>query len=338
MDNLIANFTTQIKEALQIGREAQLNKPEIEIKNVLVSGLGGSGIGGNLVQQIVSENIKIPYNVNKEYSLPAYISENSLVIISSYSGNTEETLSAFTKALNANAKIVCVSSGGRVIEIAKEKRLDHILIPGGMPPRTCLAYSFIQQLFILKRYGLIDIDFESQLENTITLLDENENDIKVQANEISNKICEMHPMIYVCSDMETVAVRFRQQLNENSKMLACHHVIPEMNHNELVGWRSKDDSIAVILFRNENDFDRNQQRIEICKEIFSEYTNTIIELWSKGNSFIERAIYLIHLGDWISYYNAINRQVDAIEVNVIDRLKGELAKSEVVLEQPATEA
>jgi len=91
------------------------------------------------------------------------------------------------------------------------------------------------------------------------------------------------------------------------------------------------------LFRNENDFDRNQQRIEICKEIFSEYTNTIIELWSKGDSFIERALYLIHLGDWISYYNAINRQVDAIEVKVIDRLKSELSKSEIAIEQPATE-
>ncbi|MBL4654913.1 MAG: SIS domain-containing protein, partial [Bacteroidia bacterium] len=135
MDNLIANFTTQIKEALQIGQETQLNKPEVEIKNVLVSGLGGSGIGGNLVQQIVAENIKVPYNVNKDYSLPAYVTENSLVIISSYSGNTEETLSAFAKALNANAKIVCVSSGGRVIEIAKENGLDHIIIPGGMPPR-----------------------------------------------------------------------------------------------------------------------------------------------------------------------------------------------------------
>jgi len=126
--------------------------------------------------------------------------------------------------------------------------------------------------------------------------------------------------------MEAVAVRLRQQLNENSKILCWHHVVPEMNHNELVGWRKENNDLAVIYLRNDDDYQRNQVRININKEIISSYTNTIIEIDSKGASLIERAIYLVHLSDWISFHLATLRGVDPVEIKVIDYLKGELGK------------
>lgn len=327
MEKLIQNFTRQLSEAMEIGNKAQLNSVKNEIRNVVVSGLGGSGIGGNLVMEVVAGKMKIPMMVNKDYHLPAFVNENTLVIISSYSGNTEETLSAMKEAIERMAKIICVSSGGKIIEIAKANKLDYINIPGGMPPRSCLGYSFVQQLFILKHYGLIDGFFMDYINNAIKSLNEEEDCIKVEAKRIASKLIDKIPVIYITAQMESVAVRFRQQIDENSKMLCWHHVIPEMNHNELVGWRTRDEKLAVIFFRNENDFSRVKQRMNINKEIIKQYTPSVFEIYSKGSSLLEKSLYLIHLGDRISYYLAEMRNMDSVEVKVIDYLKGELAKS-----------
>jgi glucose/mannose-6-phosphate isomerase len=126
--------------------------------------------------------------------------------------------------------------------------------------------------------------------------------------------------------MEPVAVRLRQQINENSKALCWHHVVPEMNHNELVGWTEKNENLAVLYLRNDDDYSRNVVRMDINKKIIGQYAGDIIEVYSKGESLAEKALYLVHLGDWISWYLAELRGVDALEVNVIDFLKGELAK------------
>ena len=151
-------------------------------------------------------------------------------------------------------------------------------------------------------------------------------EIKNKAEKIAALIKGKIPVIYTSDRMEAVAVRFRQQINENSKFLAWHHVIPEMNHNELVGWKDVYDNIAVIYFRNKDDFRRNAVRMDINKEVISKYCDSIIEIYSKGQSLVEKSMYFVHLGDWVSWYLAELRGVDALEVNVIDHLKGELAK------------
>jgi len=327
MDKLIAQFSDQLTEALAIGEKGQLSSSISEIKSVVVNGLGGSGIGGNLVAESVADEMKVPMSVNKDYLVPAFVNEHTLLIISSYSGNTEETVEAIETGLKRKAKIVCITSGGRIQAIANANNLDCILIPGGMPPRACLAYSFVQQLFVLSFHGLISSAFKLQIQKAIELINHEESDVKSRAEKLANDLREKLPIIYINGKMESVAVRFRQQLNENSKILCWHHTIPEMNHNELVGWRTKDDRLAVVLLRNENDFNRNQQRMEINKKIISEYTLNIHEIWSKGNSMIENALYLIHLTDWTSWYLAQIRKVDAVEVKVIDFLKSELSKN-----------
>lgn len=326
MEQLIADFSEHLRHAMRIGKSAELKAPTAEIRNVLISGLGGSGIGGSVVSQIVSNEAKVPILVNKTYHLPEYVNENTLVIISSYSGNTEETLSAFEEAEKKGAQVACITSGGHVLQKAETHGLSHIVIPGGNPPRSMFGYSMTQLFFLLKHYGVISESFEAEMDAAIALLDAEEEATRAAAKELANKLFGTTPIIYSAAPYESVAVRFRQQINENSKMLAWHNPFPEMNHNELVGWAGGHDKFSVVMFRCEDDFKRTSVRMDISKEIFGKYTQNINEVNAKGNSVLERSLYLVHFGDWVSFYLAELGGVDVVEVNVIDHLKGSLAK------------
>lgn len=327
MNTLIERFPEQLKEAMEIGESATILPYDQKIELVYVAGLGGSGIGGDFVAELIKDECKIPYLVGKGYSVPAYLNENTLAIVSSYSGNTEETLNALKGIEASGAKVIVISSGGKLIEIAKEKGYDHIVVPGNWPsPRACLGYSLVQQLYVLNKLELISDTFKSQLKSSIDLIKFDMDSIKEKAERIAKLLHNKIPVIYTTDRMESVAVRLRQQINENSKMLCWHHVIPEMNHNELVGWKDVNNDLAVIFFRNKDDYPRNAVRMDINKEIILKYTNTVIDVYSKGQSLIEKNMYFVHLGDWVSWYLSDLRGVDSIEVNVINYLKGELAK------------
>ena len=326
MINFVSIFTKQLKEALQIGAKSNLKLSNKIFKNVVISGLGGSGIGGKIVSQLVDNKMSIPVIVNNSYFLPNFVDENSLVIISSYSGNTEETLFAMKEAIKKGAEIGCVTSGGEVFELAKKHNLNHIIVPKGNPPRAMLTYSLVQLFFILENYGLISNTFKNEIETSIELLNKDIENIKGDAKNAASKIKNTIPIIYTDSNYEGVGTRFKQQLNENAKILSFNHVIPEMNHNELVGWAGGSEKYSVLFLRNESDFERNQVRIESSKKIISKYTSNISEIYSKGNSEIEKTLYLILITDWISVYLADIYKVDSIEVDVIIGLKEELSK------------
>lgn len=326
MKKLISSFTTQLRDALEIGNNANLTKTEKQINNIVITGLGGSGIGGKIVAQLVKDEIDTPIIINNGYHLPAFVGENTLVIVSSFSGNTEETLEAMEIALQRNAEVACISSGGKVVDIAKEKELNHIILPECHSPRAMLTYSLTQQFFLLNHYGFINEDFKTSIAKSIELIDTHIDSIKSEAEKIATGLEGKTTVIYSEESYEGVAVRLRQQLNENAKVLAWHHYLPEMNHNELVGWAGGKEEYAVILFRNDTDYSRTQRRMEISKEVIEKYTNTHFEVWSKGDDQIQKSLYLIVLGDWISIYLAELKNVDPVEIKVINFLKGELAK------------
>lgn len=326
MKTLIEDFTKHISEALTIGKNTNLQPSSIKINNVLICGLGGSGIGGTVVSQIVKSYAKLPICINKDYKIPAFVNENTLVIASSYSGNTEETIEMIVSARDKNAEICIITSGGKLLEIAKEKNYNFITIPGGLPPRGAFGLAFPTLLTFLNHYNIIEKNFNTEFENAISIINNEEANIINEAKNITEKLYKKIPIIYADANYEGVAVRFRQQINENSKMLCWHHVIPEMNHNELVGWRTKNDDLAVVIFRNEDDYYRTQKRMEVNKTVFEKYTSTIIEIYSKGKSQLEKSLYLIHLGDWISFFLSEKNGVDVVEVDVITDLKNELAK------------
>lgn len=326
MKNLVENFPNQLREAVAIGEKAVLpalkNKPE----NILITGLGGSGIGGTILAEIVAGSCPVPIIINKDYFLPAFVNEKTLVIVSSYSGNTEETIQAMEAAIAKKAMIVCISSGGKIAETAKLHGFGLITIPGGMPPRSCLGYSLTQLFYILHYYKLTGSEYIDQLKRSITLIEEEKSEIVLEASAIAKKLIGTLLVIYAVDGYNGVATRFRQQINENSKMLCWHHILPEMNHNELVGWTEQHNDIAVLILRSEDDYSRTQARIDISKEVFQKYTKNILEIWSKGASRLEKSIYLIHLTDWVSVLIAEIKNIDPTEVRIIDHLKGSLAK------------
>lgn len=326
MEQLIKDFSKQITAAIEIGNNFNATETDQSFSTVLISGLGGSGIGGTIAAEVMASEAKIPLTTNNGYDIPGFVSSTTLFLACSYSGNTEETVSAAQKAAGAGAKVVVISAGGRLIEMANSNGWDHIIIPGGQPPRASFGLSFPQVLYVLEAFGIISKNFETDLQASVSLLDETEDAVRTEAAAVTEKLANKIPVIYAADGYGGVATRFRQQINENSKMLCWHHVIPEMNHNELVGWRTKNDDLAVILFRNETDFSRIQARMDINKGTFAEYTNTTVEVWSKGATALQRSLYLIHIGDWISLYLGQKKGVDISEVKVIDHLKGELNK------------
>lgn len=327
MDSLIERFMDQLEEAVEIGRSANLQPLSMDVHHIYVAGLGGSGIGADFVAAFIQNECKVPFIVKKGYTVPAYVGKNTLAIANSYSGNTEETLISYDQMKKSGARIICVASGGKLIEKAKEDHFDYVQVPSDWPsPRACLGYSLTVQLWVLQHLGFISDRYVKEIQSSVKLLRSESADIKVKAEEIASRLHQHIPVIYIEDRMEPVAVRLRQQINENSKALCWHHVVPEMNHNELVGWRERNENLTVLYLRNEDDYDRNKVRMDINKGIIGKYVNEIIEVHSKGTTMIERAMYLVHLGDWISWYLAQLRGVDALEVKVIDYLKGELAK------------
>jgi glucose/mannose-6-phosphate isomerase len=189
-----------------------------------------------------------------------------------------------------------------------------------------LAYSLVQQFFLLKHFGIIATEFQAPIAAAAAMLQRDKAAIQASAKDLTEKLNGKRLVIYSEASTEAVSIRFRQQVNENSKELCWHHAIPEMNHNELVGWAGGSADVAVVIFRHKEDHERSQIRMEINKEVFKKYTPHIHDVWSIGDSAFARQLYLINLGDWVSYYWAEKKGVDPIEITVINMLKGKLAE------------
>lgn len=327
MKDLIASFPENIEESLRIAASYTLKKPTEEINNVVICGMGGSGIGGKLVSQWLDSVLDLPVFVCQDYNLPKFVNGSTLVICSSYSGETEETLSCLHQAKASNAMIIGISSGGSLVNFCKENNYDCMLIPSGNPPRTALAFSVGQLLTIFYQLDLTDDSF---IENYLTsnkILLSNSHQIHQKAKELAHFLKGKNLLMYAASNYEAVAIRARQQFNENAKILCNHHVIPEMNHNELVGWGLADESTGVLIFDSLDWHPKNQLRLNFCIDHIKTKTPHIFTLTPKGNSLIEKSIYFINVVDWASFYLSELNAVDPVEIDVINRLKSFLSKN-----------
>jgi glucose/mannose-6-phosphate isomerase len=325
MEELVSKFPEQLRVGLEIQKSFSLPY-DFAPKGVLICGLGGSGIGGTLVSLVNQFSGTCPVEVCKGYFIPPYVSPDFLVIVSSYSGNTEETLSCLDQALEKGARVVCITSGGKMAQKAEKAKLPVALVPGGMPPRACLGYSLVQLTGILVKAGVLPNSVLEDVLSAAILLEKEEIKIKAEAKKLAEGINGFLPVIYSSTLFEGVSIRFRQQLNENAKILCWHHVVPEMNHNELVGWKDQHPEIAIVWLRDTEEYSRNEARIAINLEILQSRTPNVFHVFSQGKSLLEKMIYLIYMGDWASVYLARARNVDPMEVNVIDFLKSELEK------------
>lgn len=326
MIDLVRDFPEQIRKALEIGKVAKL-KAEFKsgIKNIVVCGLGGSGIGGDLVKELLKDKLSIPVIVCKGYELPAFVDAATLLIICSYSGNTEEAIANSQEAINKGFQAVCITAGGKLEVIAKDNNFDLILIPSGFPPRACLGYSAIQLFFVLKHHKLIGDSFIEEFMQVADFLEQQQPEVKVQSNDLATLIKSKVVIIYAEDKYESAALRLKQQINENSKMHCWYNAFPEVNHNELVGWKERNENIALIFFRTNDENPRNTLRMEFTKKAIQEVSSNVYELMAKGSNSLERHFYLIHFGDWLSCYLAEQLNYDAVEVNILTNLKNHLS-------------
>lgn len=326
MKTIVAALKDQLIDAKSIAETITIKNVK-PFNHVVITGLGGSGIGGGIVKDLVYNTMELPITLNKGYELPACVNENALVIVSSFSGNTEETVICLKQALEKNATIFCITSGGEVLDIAQSNGLDYIQLPTAKSPRTMLSYSITQMIYALKAYKLIDsIDLHTQMQGVIDLISNKTLEIQETAMELAEFFYKKIPVLYSVDGFNGVCERFRQQINENAKMLCWHHVVPEMNHNELVGWTENHENISVLFLRNSRDHKRNSIRIGLNNEIVSKYAQTK-EVYSLGETHLENTFFWIHLGDWVSVFLSEMNAVDAVEVKVIDFLKSELGKA-----------
>jgi glucose/mannose-6-phosphate isomerase len=336
MLDLLLDLPEQLQMGERLGQSADLPSAT-DVRAIVVTGLGGSSISGDLLRSYLHAECPVPLLVNRHYSLPAFVGPETLVCAVSFSGNTEETLSAFGEAHARGAGLLAVTSGGQLAEMADAWRIPCIRVPEGLPPRTTLGYLFTPMLVTLARLGLI-ADQSAAVAEAIEVLRELgaqyrpgietfRNLPKVLATDLHGKF----PVIYGVQDFsDVIAYRWRTQFNENSKMLASHQAFPELNHNEVVGWQGPLTSGLepwVVLLRDAQESGRVALQIDITKAFLQERAAGLTEVWSQGHSRLARLFSLLYTGDFTSYYLALIRGVDPKPVEAIDRLKDRLASS-----------
>jgi len=333
MKDAVYNFADDINQASIIGKKIRLNKKYNNIHNIIVVGMGGSAIGGDINKMLLKNDLSIPLIVSRNYFIPKWANKHSLVVVSSYSGGTEETLSAFKDALSKECQIYGITTGGILSKKLSSNDLDFILIPSGLQPRAALAYSFVPMLYLFLHLGLIKIDLNNNLMNSIKLLksvrdDYSLNDQKNPTWVLSNKIFDTIPIIYGETDNTSiVALRWSNQLSENSKMLAFCNEIPEFNHNEIVGWENNPkliEKLSIIWLTDESDHERISIRQKISNRILETIVKNQFEISLHGATRFERLLHLIHFGDWVSLWCAYLHGTDPSPVEKILRLKEEL--------------
>ncbi len=317
MREVLKNFPRQVMEGIEIGKRVLL--PELAFKNILYCGMGGSAIGGEIMASLVSS---LPIYVSRSYNVPSWVGRETLAFVVSYSGNTEEVLTAYQQLVESSANIIRITSGGELSE--KEEGLL-VTIPGGFQPRCAIGYLFFSSYMILQRLGLLDDDIE-ELSGILeaqakTLVREDS-----IAFAIAIKLTDRLPIIYTSSPFGPVARRWQTQFNENSKVLAHINVFPELNHNEIVGFGSPAIDNIIIILRDRGFSPRINKRIELTKEIFSPHTSSIVEVYSQGDSLLTRIFSLSYIGDWTSYHLALIRGVDPTPAERIANLKESLKR------------
>ena len=324
MKEFIRSFPKHISDAIQIANTIDIDIDYSSIDNILIVGQGGSAIGGVIVKNLLKEELTIPLYVNQDYKIPHFVNDRTLVIASSYSGNTEETLSALHQAYDRKSIIFCICSGGEMLNFAQNKSINHIIIPSGSAPRAMLCYSIVQMLFLIcKTFGVLK-SVENDLLDVAKYLTKNQASIIKMAKDTVEDMLNKMPFIYTFPEFEGAAIRFKQQLNENSKRHACYNLIPEMNHNEIVPWVKRNVCVLPI-FLNGKTSSRNMKRMEISIGAIKNSVEDFVELSVADNlSYLHQYFHFIHLVDWISIILAEKEAVDPNDIALINSLKEQL--------------
>ena len=329
----IKDLPKQVRDAWTIVRAAQLPPAHGDVRNITVAGMGGSAIGGDLAAALLAGELKVPMSVHRDYGLPAYVGRDSLVIASSYSGNTEESLSSFEEAQRRGARVLVLTTGGKIADLARAAKYPVITFSYPAQPRAALGYSLGLVLGALTRLGFVrdlSADIESALADVAKLEERvhegaRTNDAKKLAIELYGRVI----FAYGGGVLGVMARRVKGQWNENAKNWGAFDVLPELNHNGVVGFPHPDiarDALTVLLLRSDRDNPRHKLRFDVTRELLDRASIPHKTLQFSGASMLSEVLQLTLFTDYVSFYVALLNGVDPSPVKSIDYLKERLAK------------
>lgn len=331
MFGLALDLADQCRRALKIARDTDIFLGDFKPSNIVLTGLGGSAAGGDFLRCLVEAQGSIPFAVNRDYTLPGYVGPNSLVICSSYSGNTEETLSSYAEAKHRGATIVAHTSGGQLADMARVDGFPVIQITAGQPPRTALGYMFIPGVYLLETMGVIPaqdyasafaaLDACAEMCRIETPFEQNWT--KQLAQELEGKMIAVYG---IGSMPGAVANRWKGQINENSKNLVLASTYPELNHNEVLGWMESAKQGAdwhLVVLRDGKESVKMATRDRVTREIIKTPATDVV---ATGDDLLSRMLTLASYADYVSLYLAALNRVDPENIDAINVLKSELSK------------
>jgi len=316
MHALILSLPSQLREAISLAYSYKLSEKLKKINKILIQGMGGSSIAGFILKNLFEEKIRIPIIIKQNYDLPSFTDKKTLIFFVSYSGNTEETLTAMKEAKKRKLKFIAITSNGILSRKAKNK----IIIPKGFPPRTQIFMILLPMIAVLEKLNLIKE--KNNLMKAAKILERKMNAIERKAKLIALKLKKRIPVIYCDEKIYSIALRLHCQLAENSNTFSHLNFLPELNHNEIVGFKPLEEKLCFVFLRHSNESKEIKKRFKITKKLLP--NKNLIELKAKNKNFLNDLIELLVLSDFISYYLALLYNVNPTEIKNIELIKKEL--------------
>jgi len=329
----IKELAQQLRDAWAIAAKATLPPAYGDVRNITVAGMGGSAIGGDFAAALLADELKVPMTVHRDYGLPAYIGRDSLVIASSYSGNTEETLASFEQARKRGAKVLVLTTGGKLADLARASNYPVVTFSYKAQPRAALGYSLGLVLGVLTKLNFVR-DLSADIDAALADLAKIEervhegartNDAKRMALELFGRVI----VAYGAGVMGVMARRVKGQWNENAKNWSAFDVMSELNHNAVVGFPHPPiakEALTVLLLRSDRDNPRHKLRFEVTRELLDRAGVPHKTLQFAGQNMLSEVLQMVYFTDYVSFYVALLNGADPSPVKSIDYLKDRLAK------------
>jgi len=328
MIETIKKYSEMCTDAIKITEKVDI--PSYKFNKIIICGIGGSAISGDLLRDLLKNRISIPIDVCRDYHLPAYVDENTLTFCVSYSGDTEEPLSQFVDCIKRKSKIIGITSGGKLEEWCKRFNLPYVLIPSGYQPRSALPYLFFSMIVCLQKLGLINL--QKEIDETIELLKKIKSD---SVKKLANSMKDSTIVVYSSDEFSGVAKRVKTQINENSKMPAKYDVFPELDHNEIVGYQNEklNKNSFVLILRGKDEPEEIKARMEITRDLIKDKVKGMEDIWAEGKSKLAKMMSLVFIGDVLSYELAVLNKVDSVDVEYLVIVKKKLKEKVNLVEK-----
>lgn len=313
----------------QLRQQYEFDVPQVEnLQQIVLAGMGGSAIAAEFMRHWLSDRLPIPIEIVRDYTLPAYVGEHSLIVVSSYSGNTEETLSCLEQAKTTGAGILIMTAGG---QLSVEEGFSQLRIPTGIQPRMSVLFGVKALATLIEELGLVD-GLVAELEtNAEWLLHEatyflpNVPEEDNPAKQIAKKLVGHPVVMYGGSVLAMPAMKWKIDINENAKNQAFFYALPEFNHNEFTGWYNpKDTMLRVVQLHSSLDHARVKKRFEVSNRLLSGTMPAPIIVEAQGETKLQQMLWSIMLGDFTTAYLALLNQVDPTPVDLVEKFKKEL--------------